>query len=127
MKPTIDWESLKEAAKKARKNAYAPYSSFFVGCAILASGRIFSGCNVENASYPVGMCAERAALSAAVVAGCRDIDAIVIVGEEAIVPCGMCRQALCEFGDTAPVLLVGPNSETLTDLGILFPMRFMLE
>lgn len=105
----VDWEELVEAALKVRENAYAPYSNYRVGAAILASrGRIFVGCNVENAAYPVCICAEQAAIGAAVTAGCRRFKAIVVAtaGPKPAPPCGMCRQALSEFGPKLEVLLV---------------------
>lgn len=90
------------AAREARRRAYAPYSQFAVGAALgTPSGEIIAGVNVENASYPLSMCAERGALFAAVAQGHRAFDAIAVVGPEgvAITPCGACRQALWEFGD----------------------------
>ncbi|HZD81014.1 MAG TPA: cytidine deaminase [Actinomycetota bacterium] len=99
---TVD--DLMAAAKGARSNAYAPYSRFAVGAAVLAGGRIFAGVNVENAAYPQGICAERAAVAAAVTAGHREIDAVAVVaGDDAAPPCGGCRQVLHEFG---PEMLV---------------------
>ena len=108
---SIDWKALKEAAAIARDNAYAPYSGFNVGAAISAGGKVFSGCNVENASYPVGLCAERAAIAAAVTAGFRDIEAVVIMADKPIVPCGMCRQAIAEFNPETPILMVSDQLE----------------
>jgi cytidine deaminase len=95
---TVD--DLVEAAKAARANAYAPYSRFSVGAAVLAGGRIFAGVNVENASYPQGICAERSAVAAAVTAGHRTIEAVAVVssGDGVTPPCGGCRQVLNEFG-----------------------------
>ena len=90
-----------EAAKKYRESAYAPYSNFKVGAAVLTrSGKVFGGCNVENASYPVGCCAERTAICKAVSEGERDLEAIAIVAdtEGPCAPCGMCRQFIAEFG-----------------------------
>ncbi|MBQ7477724.1 MAG: cytidine deaminase [Selenomonadaceae bacterium] len=90
-----------EAAKKYRESAYAPYSNFKVGAAVLTrSGKVFGGCNVENASYPVGCCAERTAICKAVSEGERDLEAIAIVAdtEDPCAPCGMCRQFIAEFG-----------------------------
>ena len=87
-----------EAAKKYRESAYAPYSNFKVGAAVLTrSGKVFGGCNVENASYPVGCCAERTAICKAVSEGERDLEAIAIVADTED-PCGMCRQFIAEFG-----------------------------
>ena len=93
--------SLIEAAKKYRESAYAPYSNFKVGAAVQTkSGKVFGGCNVENASYPVGCCAERTAICKAVSEGERDLEAIAIVAdtEDPCAPCGMCRQFIAEFG-----------------------------
>ena len=119
----IDWEPLIKAALKVRKKAYAPYSKYRVGAALRADrGRIFAACNVENASYPVCICAEQVAIGAAVSAGCRQFQALVVAtpGPRPAPPCGMCRQALSEFGPTMPVLLVTPEGVqeewTLADL-----------
>ena len=120
----IDWDALKAAAIAARENAYAPYSKFKVGAAILAEGAIFSGCNVENVSFPVGICAERGALSAAIAAGCKTIDAVVIVADSPITPCGMCRQALSEFNSEVPIVMVSNQMEQDATLSQLFPDPF---
>ena len=87
-------------AAEFRRHAYAPYSGFAVGAALLGkSGRVYGGVNVENASYPVGICAERAAIARAVTDGERDFDALAIVADSPGVcaPCGMCRQMIVEF------------------------------
>ncbi|TDR90144.1 cytidine deaminase [Enterovirga rhinocerotis] len=99
-----DRRALLDAAATARNRAYAPYSRFPVGAAIAtASGRIFAGCNVENASYPVGTCAEAGAIAAMVAAGETRIAEIVILGggRDALAPCGACRQRILEFADGA--------------------------
>ena len=95
-------EALFAAAKAARERAYAPYSRFLVGAAIRApSGAIYAGCNVENAAYPQGSCAEAGAIAAMALAGERRIEAIVVVGdgEDLCTPCGGCRQRIREFAD----------------------------
>lgn len=97
---TVD--RLLEAARQVRKSAHAPYSGFHVGAALLVEdGRIFVGCNVENASYGLGVCAERNAVAAAIAAGAGDIRAIAVVtsADPPASPCGACRQVLAEFGD----------------------------
>lgn len=92
-------DKLFEAAKAARENAYARYSNFKVGAAILAAdGKIYPGCNVENAAYPQGVCAEAGAISAMVLAGQQQIEEVVVIADAALcTPCGGCRQKLKEF------------------------------
>lgn len=100
---------LTERAMAAMERAYAPYSGFRVGAALLASdGSITEGCNVENASYPAGICAERAAVSAAIARGVRDFTAIVIASEaeRPTPPCGICRQVMMEFAPQLHVMSV---------------------
>ncbi len=103
-------QSMILAARQAMGNAWAPYSGFLVGAAVLGrSGGIHVGCNVENSSYPVGTCAERNAIGAALAAGEKGIDAVVVVTPQPgpVTPCGMCRQALNEFGADIIVVCVG--------------------
>jgi cytidine deaminase len=104
-------DRLVAAAREARGHAYAPYSRFEVGAAVLAGGRIFAGVNVENASYPMTTCAERNAVAAAIAAGERTIDCCAVVtGEDRPTPpCGGCRQVLWEFG--ASSLVVSETSD----------------
>jgi cytidine deaminase len=94
------------AAHQALGRAYAPYSSFPVGAAVVAGGRVFTGVNVENASYPVSMCAERNAIAAMVDGGERRVDAIAVAteGPRPTPPCGTCRQALWELGPSSVVV-----------------------
>jgi cytidine deaminase len=116
------------AALEARERAYAPYSKFHVGAAILtADGQIFAGCNVENASYGLTMCAERVAAANAVAAGHRQFAAIAIASPDAAFPCGACRQVLAEFGGRMPILLIDANDPDViaeTDLHALLPAAF---
>ncbi len=126
-----DERALVEAAKEVRPRAYAPYSRYQVGAALRAEdGRIFAGVNLENSAYPTGLCAERAALAAAVSAGARRFSAVAIVttpnaaGRPAA-PCGQCRQALAEFGLEMTVLLAGPEGEPERHtLRALLPLAF---
>ncbi len=125
---TGDASALARAARRARKRAYAPYSRFRVGAAVRAGGVIHEGCNIENASYGLTVCAERVAVAAAVVAGARRIDAIAVASGtgEPTPPCGMCLQTLAEFaGPELPVRLVGARGGTVdTTLGELLPRAF---
>lgn len=101
-------EKMLQAARAARLNAYAPYSKYLVGAAVLdEQGRIHAGCNVENAAYPEGVCAEAGALSAMVLAGSTQARAVLVVGTGGawVTPCGGCRQKLREFcAPEAPIL-----------------------
>jgi cytidine deaminase len=114
------------AAAAARSSAYAPYSDFQVGAAVLAGGRIFTGVNVENASYPLGMCAERNAVGAAVAAGERRIDCIAVVTDATnpTPPCGGCRQVLWEFGPESLVVAEARGVRVRWALEDLLPDAF---
>jgi cytidine deaminase, homotetrameric len=94
------------AARSAMDRAYAPYSGFHVGAAIVAGGRVFTGQNIENVSYPVSVCAERNAVGRMIDAGVQKIDAVAVVtpADEPTPPCGACRQVLWEFGPEALVV-----------------------
>ena len=101
------WSQLRQRAASAMERAYAPYSQFRVGAALLAAdGSIVEGCNVENASFPAGTCAERVAVGAAIARGLREFIALAVVTEstEPAPPCGVCRQVLMEFAPELPVL-----------------------
>ena len=122
-------DRLFEAARAAQARAYAPYSGFRVGAAVLgASGAVHAGCNVENAAYPIGTCAEAGAVAAMVLAGETRIAAVLVLGDgEALVaPCGGCRQRLREFaGAETPVHVAGPEGVRRTfTLGELLPFAF---
>lgn len=124
-------DGLIAAARDAMSRAYAPYSRYRVGAAVLADdGRIFAGANVENASYGLTICAERAAVAAAVAAGARRLVAAAIVADRAPAPtpCGACRQVLAEFAPPeAPVFIVAPTgSVERRRLGELLPYGFAL-
>jgi len=117
------------AAKAAQANAYAPYSRFHVGAALRSeSGAIFAGCNVENAAYPQGTCAEAGAISAMALAGDRRIAEILVIGDGQALctPCGGCRQRIREFADPATrVHIAGPEGMRRTfTLGELLPQSF---
>lgn len=111
----IDEQSLIDAAKKVRQNAHAPYSGYHVGAALLDdTGQIHSGCNVENAAFPEGVCAEANAIGAMIASGGKNIIAIAAVGGkndiEVCTPCGGCRQKIVEFSDeNTRVLLIGDD------------------
>ena len=109
-------EELVAAAKKASQQAYSPYSGFHVGAAVLTeSGDIFTGCNVENASYGLTMCAERSAIFQAVAGGSSHVKALAIYTptERPTPPCGACRQVLIEFGAEAEVICICDGPEKL--------------
>ena len=125
----LDEGMLLEAARDARKKAYAPYSRFLVGAAILDDqGKLHKGCNVENAAYPQGTCAEAGAIAAMILAEGRQIKAIAVVGKSTnpVTPCGGCRQKIREFAAPTTPILIGDLKvlrlrQTLVEL---FPHSF---
>jgi cytidine deaminase len=126
--PSSTLRRLEKAARTAAKAAYAPYSKFRVGAAVLGeSGRIFAGCNVENASYGLCNCAERTAVFTAVAAGERRVRAVAVytATAQATAPCGACRQVISEFGPEALIVSVCDSAERLeTTVPALLPAAF---
>jgi cytidine deaminase len=119
--------SLIEAARQARQSAYAPYSKYSVGAALLTkSGKVYSGANIENAAYPDSICAERVAVFKAVMEGERDFAAIAVVTQDGGSPCGSCRQVLAEFSLEARVLIANDQGVVLRDDSVadLLPEAF---
>lgn len=120
-------QDLIQHAIEARKWAYAPYSNYAVGAALLAeSGRVYSGVNVENAAYPTGICAERVAVFKAVSEGEREFSAIAVVTANGGTPCGSCRQVLSEFGLDTCVIIADEQGRIVleTDVASLLPGAF---
>ena len=128
MSASPDVARLREAATVAMRRAYAPYSTFRVGAALEArDGSVYSGCNVENASAPAGICAERGAVAAAVAGGTRQFTRIVIVTEAAspTPPCGICRQLLAELApDLEIISCTVAGAESRWPLAVLLPQPF---
>ncbi len=128
MKRTARLPALLRAAARARTKAYAPYSGYPVGAAVLAGGRVFAACNVENSAYPLSVCAERNAVATAVAAGQRRIEAVAIVGgrDRPAAPCGGCRQVLAEFcAPDAPVVYASADGQSVTTtIAALLPAAF---
>lgn len=132
MKPIKISKDLKkrliEEATEARNFAYAPYSKYQVGAALLAaSGKIYSGVNVENAALPAGTCAERTAVFKAVTEGERQFDAIAVVTENGGTPCGVCRQVLSEFGLDTIVITADTKGRIVREMTVkeLLPEAFL--
>ena len=127
-RPRLPLTPMAAAARSARERAHAPYSKFKVGAAVLADGAIHAGCNVENASFGLTICAERNAVAAAVLAGATQLDAVVVVSGTTppTPPCGACLQVLAEFGAAGlPVILMGGRGALQeTTLGALLPRAF---
>ena len=123
-------ETLVAAARRAQQQAYAPYSRYQVGAALEAEdGQIYTGCNIENASFGLTICAERSAVASAVTAGARRFRRIVIVvgSEPPAMPCGACRQVLAEFGLDMEVTAIGPARRMQWILRDLLPDAFTSE
>lgn len=127
----LELVQLLEAAKKARENAYAPYSHFKVGAALLTSdGKIITGCNVENASYGLSLCAERVAVFNAVSQGNTSFKALAVIAdtEDPVSPCGACRQIITEFSREMTVVMANVNGELKrTTVAELLPYAFTPE
>jgi cytidine deaminase len=126
----IDKQALIDAANTVRQNAYVPYSNYRVGAAVQTkSGRVFTGVNVENASYPETMCAERVAIFKAVSEGEKDFEAISVVTDNGGSPCGGCRQVLAEFGLDTIVLIANGEAQLLKEMTVkdLLPEAFLPE
>ena len=113
----MDWEPLIAAARKARSQAYAPYSRFKVGAAIqTADGAVYPGCNVENRTFGLTVCAERVAMGSAVADGHPEVAAVAVItdADPPAPPCGLCRETLTEFGSPdLPILLVNTNGDRI--------------
>lgn len=122
-------QQLVEKARQAQRKAYAPYSRFPVGAAILAEdGRVFLGCNVENASYGLTVCAERNALAAAVLAGAHPVAVAIVGNQHDLLPCGACRQVLAEFNPAMAVVTRTADGQfEVRSLDQIFPVAFSLE
>jgi len=131
MKKNVTTEDLIKVAKRARKNAHAPYSQFKVGAAILTSeGKVFTGCNIESLSSGLALCAERVALAKAVSEGYRDFERLVLVADcqGMCSPCGSCRQALYEFNSKMLISMVNLNGkEKEIAVSKLLPSAFRLK
>lgn len=125
----MDWKPLLDAAFAVRERAHAPYSGFRVGAALLCEdGSIVAGCNVENRTYGLTICAERNAIVAAVAAGHRRFRAVAVVADSDPLapPCGMCRESLQEFCEELPILLASPSgAQRETTLRKIFPEPFV--
>ena len=127
MSDAVTAEDLIEKATEVAKKAYAPHSKFEVGAALLANGKIYVGCNVENASFGLTLCAERNAVGAAIADGSRSFEALAIFADadEPTPPCGACRQVLAEFGPSMRVHLASRRREPIEfGLDELLPHRF---
>jgi cytidine deaminase len=123
----VERKTLIELANEARRRAYAPYSNYQVGAALRTrSGRIYTGCNVENAAYPTSMCAERVAIFKAVSEGEKEFDVIAVVTPNGGSPCGGCRQAMAEFGLDTIILIADGGGMLIQETNVagLLPGAF---
>ena len=120
-----------KAARQVRLRAYAPYSGFKVGAAIISTkSGLFVGANVENAAYPEGICAEGAAIAAMIAAGHKRIEAIIVAADPAVTPCGGCRQKIAEFASAnTSIISTGPKGKAhiKTTISALLPAAFNLQ
>ena len=131
--PVVSEQELQQRALNAAVSAYAPYSHYRVGAAVLADGKVYTGCNIENASYGLTICAERVAVFGAVAAGAKRLEAVAVAcidasegsSKGALMPCGACRQVLAEFGGAnLPVHIAGVGTMSLENL---LPTPFTIE
>lgn len=125
----MNWEPLLVAARAARQHSYSPYSRFAVGAAVLADdGEVYAGCNMENRSFGLTVCAERVAVGSAIAAGAKGLEAVLVVTDSRppSPPCGLCRETLTEFATPElPILLVGGEGERVErSLAELLPHPF---
>ncbi len=123
-----EFKKLIKEAEKARKRAYTPYSKFKVGAAVLCDdGKIFTGCNIENASFGMSVCAERVAIFKAVSEGSTKFEAIAVIGDtdKPCSPCGACRQVISEFGEDIPLIMANLKGDVkIKKIGDLLPEAF---
>lgn len=127
MTKIINKKDLVLAAINASKHAHAPYSKYYVGAAIASkNGNVFTGCNVENAAYPSGICAERVAIFKAVSEGENEFSSLAIVTKNGGMPCGACRQVLSEFSNNLSIIISNESGEIIqeTTLDLLLPFCF---
>jgi len=125
----MQMNDLVELARQAAQNANAPYSGIHVGAALLTlSGEVFCGCNVENASYSLTICAERNAVFAAVASGHQKFERLAVWADGPVLfsPCGACRQVLAEFAPDIPVVIASPAERLETTMTELLPLRFQM-
>ena len=127
---SVEQLELVAAARAVRERAYAPYSSFLVGCALRAeNGELYVGCNVENASYGATICAERSAILAMIAAGQRWLRSLAVFtdAETLAMPCGLCRQVISEFQRDALLIVVNPRRRRVLQFTEIFPEPFLLD